>query len=78
VATVRFFGPVREAAGEPSTTVEAGSVGAVIDAAAARYGPRFSALLPSCRVWLNGVPVGPDTDVGAGDEVALLPPVSGG
>ena len=46
--------------------------------ATARYGEAFAALLPTCKVWVNGEPA----DVGhagrAGDEVAVLPPVSGG
>ena len=38
----------------------------------------FAELLPSCRVWVNGDPAERDDVVAAADEVAVLPPVSGG
>ena len=44
----------------------------------ARYGEVFVALLPTCKVWVNGDPAEPGTPVHAADEVAVLPPVSGG
>ena len=47
-------------------------------ATAARYGEQLANLLPTCRVWLNGDPATPESPVGADDEVAVLPPVSGG
>ena len=50
----------------------------VLAGARARYGDGFSALLPACRVWVNGEPAHGDDPVGEGDEVAVLPPVSGG
>lgn len=50
----------------------------VIAVAVARYGPDFAALLPTCRIWVNGEPVPGITVVGEADEVAVLPPVSGG
>ncbi len=45
---------------------------------ASRHGPSFVAVLGQCRVWLNGEPAELDTAVGDGDEIAVLPPVSGG
>jgi len=50
----------------------------VLDAAAARYGTQFAEVLPTCRVWVNGEAAGLDDAVAASDEVAVLPPVSGG
>jgi molybdopterin converting factor small subunit len=50
----------------------------VLDAACARYGEAFTALLPRCRVWVNGEPAQPADQVADADEVAVLPPVSGG
>ena len=32
----------------------------------------------SCRVWVNGEEARPETSVAVDDEVAVLPPVSGG
>jgi molybdopterin converting factor small subunit len=55
-------------------------VGALLDDAVARYGPEFGEVLDTARVWVNGdEPAdGPATPLHAGDEVAVLPPVSGG
>lgn len=50
----------------------------VLDGARARYGDPFAAVLAGSRVWLNGEAAHDDDPVGAGDEVAVLPPVSGG
>ena len=47
-------------------------------AAAARYGEGFADLLGSCKVWVNGEPADDGDAVAADDEVAVLPPVSGG
>ena len=73
-----MFGPVREAAGTPSSDFDAASVGALLDAAGERFGPGFAEMAVACRVWVNGEPADRDVAVSAGDEVALLPPVSGG
>jgi molybdopterin converting factor small subunit len=35
-------------------------------------------VLATSRVWVNGEPAERATPVGDGDEVAVLPPVSGG
>jgi molybdopterin converting factor small subunit len=35
-------------------------------------------LIPTCKVWVNGEPAERDTVVHDQDEVAILPPVSGG
>jgi len=55
-------------------------VGALLDAAGAAYGPTFEAVLATARVWVNGdEPTdGSATRLVNGDEVAVLPPVSGG
>lgn len=78
MAVVRLFASAREAAGTPRDTLPGCTVGEVLDAARARYGTRFSALLETCRVWVNGESASDGTPVGEADEVAILPPVSGG
>lgn len=50
----------------------------VLDHAADRYGPAFTTVLGSCRIWVNGEPATDDDPVAPDDEVAVLPPVSGG
>lgn len=56
------------------------TLGALLAQARARFGPEFAAVLDGSRVWVNGDEPG-DGDATAladGDEVAVLPPVSGG
>lgn len=57
-----------------------GTLGPLLDALVARCGPDLAAVLAVSRVWVNGQePVrGPETEIREGDEVAILPPVSGG
>jgi sulfur-carrier protein len=78
VAIVRLFASAREAAGTGRDDLPGATVGEVLDAARQRYGAGFADVLATCRIWLNGDPATEDTDVGANDEVAVLPPVSGG
>ena len=78
VATLRLFASARVAAGTGRTTVDGTTVGEVIAAATARYGDEFAALVQTCRVWLNGEPALESDPVADADEVAILPPVSGG
>jgi len=78
MATLRLFASIREAAGTGSTTIEADTVGELIEAAAQQFGAEFARVLPSCRVWVNGEQALHVDAISADDEVALLPPVSGG
>lgn len=73
-----FFGPARDAAGMRRATVEGDDVDQVVRAAVDRFGPALGELLPTCRVWVNGEPAEGHAPLVAGDEVAVLPPVSGG
>jgi molybdopterin converting factor small subunit len=78
VAVLRLFASAREAAGTARDVVPGDTLAAVLDEARRRYGSGFDQVLSSCRVWVNGDEVSPDTAVGDTDEVAVLPPVSGG
>jgi molybdopterin synthase sulfur carrier subunit len=78
VAILRLFASAREAAGTGRDDVQAATVGELLDVAGRRYGAVFVEVLKTCRVWVNGDPATPDTIIGAADEVAVLPPVSGG
>jgi molybdopterin converting factor small subunit len=78
VARLRLFGPAREAAGTASITLPGQSVSSIIAAAEDRFGEAFSQVVATSNIWLNGEPVEPDALVTDGDEVAVIPPVSGG
>lgn len=78
MATLRLFAAAREAAGTGSVALHGDTVAAVLDAAVARFGERFAAVLAASKVWVNGEEVPLAHPVGNNDEVAVLPPVSGG
>lgn len=78
MARLRLFANLREAAGASEVEVPGSSVEEVLATAAGRFGERFAAGLAAAQVWVNGSQAGPGTAVGDGDEVALIPPVSGG
>ncbi len=78
MATLRLFAQARELAGSGKVTIDAETVGGVLDEARGRYGDSFGAILDTSRIWLNGAPANEGDAVGADDEVAILPPVSGG
>jgi molybdopterin converting factor small subunit len=78
VPSLRLFASAREAAGTGRDTLPGATVQEVLAQAARRYGPAFAEVLGTCRVWVNGEPADPSQAVTDGDEVAVLPPVSGG
>jgi MoaE-MoaD fusion protein len=77
---VLFFGMLREIAGKPAEDVDLQD-GASIRDVLAHYRaqiPQLNDFLSSVACAVNQHYAGPDTKLRAGDEVALLPPVSGG
>jgi molybdopterin converting factor small subunit len=78
---MRFFARAREAAGTGDAESTPGiTLRVALDEVCDRYGPDFRAVLEHSKVWVNGEePADGDATVLAeGDEVAVLPPVSGG
>jgi molybdopterin synthase catalytic subunit/molybdopterin converting factor small subunit len=77
---VRLFAAFRERAGTSEVLVDlpAGSTAAGVVAAVVRRVPALAAMAPAARAVVNQEFVGLDAPVHAGDDVALLPPVSGG
>jgi MoaD family protein len=80
---LRLFAAAREAAGLTADEFAAGperTLGELLLAATDRYGSEFEAVLRASRVWVNGdePQAGTATVLHDGDEVAVLPPVSGG
>lgn len=78
MARLLLLGPAREAAGRREDVVDAPTVGAVLRVAVQRYGGEFELILAHSQIWLNGDAADLAASVGDQDEVAVLPPVSGG
>lgn len=78
MARVRLFAAAREAAGTAADTLAGDTISDVLEAAVAKYGAHFGVVLTTCKVWLNGEEASRSTRVSDEDEVAVLPPVSGG
>ena len=77
---VRLFAVAKELAGGPTVGVELPEPASVRSLRSA-LGDRFPALKPllrGMRLAVGHEYVGDDTTLGPGDEVALIPPVSGG
>jgi molybdopterin converting factor small subunit len=54
------------------------TIDALIEEAGATHGPEFTTLVASCSVWVNGETTPRDRVFDDDDEVAFLPPISGG
>jgi molybdopterin converting factor small subunit len=78
VARLLLLGPAREAAGLRNDVVDGATIDAVLSEAVNRYGAKFQEILGVSQVWLNGEPAERDAVVESYDEVAVLPPISGG
>ena len=76
--TLRLFAAVREAAGTRTAEFQGATVGDIIDSAIAEFGADFAALVPYCSVLLGNEPADRSTLVISDEEIALLPPFSGG
>ena len=77
---VLFFGVLKDMLGRSSETLELPE-GARLEAVLSHYAreaPRLKPLLSSLAVSVNQEYSGPDQPLRGGDEVGLLPPVSGG
>lgn len=75
---VRLFAALRELAGASEVEAAGRTVGDLVDALSARFGERFAAIAAVGTVVVNGERASRKTVVADGDEVAVLPPVSGG
>jgi len=78
MAHLRLFASARDAAGTASERVDGSTVGEVLENASIRFGDGFARVLATSRVWVNGESADRTTVVVDDDEVAVLPPVSGG
>ncbi|MDH3498973.1 MAG: MoaD/ThiS family protein, partial [Acidimicrobiia bacterium] len=78
MARVRLFANLREIAGTGRVEVDAETVADVLARLAERFGDTFGHGMSHAKVWVNGDEATPSDAVGPTDEIALIPPVSGG
>jgi MoaD family protein len=79
VVKVRLFAALRELAGSSEVEADGTSVDELVEALSRRYGERFEKIARAGSVVVDGERAGPETALtGGSQEVALLPPVSGG
>jgi molybdopterin converting factor small subunit len=76
--TLRLFAAARQVAGTAKLPLEALTVADALAQASERFGPAFAAVAAASRTWVNGEPAAADRPLSSGDELAVLPPVSGG
>src|SRR5689334_5445651 len=78
--TILYFAQLRERRGAPADSLElpAGGDVAMAMATIAKAHPQVAPHLPHVQVAVNQVIVGATTPLREGDELALIPPVSGG
>jgi MoaD family protein len=75
---LRLFAGAREAAGIGTASFEVETLDDLMKEAVNTYGEEFATIVNASRVWVNGESVDKNTVLADGDEVAVLPPVSGG
>jgi sulfur-carrier protein len=75
---VLLFAALRELAGASHLETDAPDVGALLDELAAKYGSEFERIVRLGTVLVDGERAERGRPLSANDEVALLPPVSGG
>lgn len=78
MARLLLFGPARQAAGTRTLEVDGDTVAAVCAAACEQLGSPFADVLATAALWLNGEQADAEAPVRESDEVAVIPPVSGG
>ncbi len=75
---VRLFAVLRELAGSSEVQADGDSVEQVVQQLCDRFGERFTAIAERSSVVVDGERASLDTALTGGEEVAILPPVSGG
>ncbi len=75
---VRLFAALREEAGASWLEADAPTAGELVNDLAARFGERFARIAGAGTIVVNGERATRATLLVDGDEIALLPPVSGG
>lgn len=78
---IRLFAALRDLAGASVLEIdpeEASTVGALVESLSDRFGAQFARIAAAGSAVIDGAVAGPAVPLQPGQEVALLPPVSGG
>jgi molybdopterin converting factor small subunit len=79
MVNVRLFAALRELAGDARfVQAEGRTVGEVVATLSERYGERFASVARAGSVVVDGERASDARPLAGGEDVALLPPVSGG
>lgn len=78
MAVLRLFAQAREVAGTSVVQCDGATVDEVLENATKTFGEPFAEVVQMSKVWVNGEEVHRRHPVSDKDEVAVLPPVSGG
>jgi len=76
--SVRLFAALRDLAGDARVQARGETVGEVLEDLCGRFGERFAKVALAGSVVVDGQRAARDRPLDGGEEVALLPPVSGG
>lgn len=76
--TLRFWAAAKAAAGVAEEPCEGATLGEVLAAARAGHGAELARVLERSSFLVDGVRAGPDTELGEGAVVEVLPPFAGG
>lgn len=74
---VLLFAQAAELAGTRRLTVEATTVGDAVDVMVQQY-PALASVAKISQCWVNQQPASASDVLATGDEIAVIPPVSGG
>lgn len=78
MARLRLFAALREMAGASEMEVPGETVGEVVETASVMFGERFAKVAAVSSFVVNGERAIASQRLGSTDELAILPPVSGG
>jgi molybdopterin converting factor small subunit len=78
MARVRLFAALRDLAGASHLEIDAPDVQTLVRTLTERFGEEFGRISKAGAVVIDGETAGPGRHLDPDDEVALLPPVSGG
>ncbi|MGQ0668834.1 MAG: MoaD/ThiS family protein [Actinomycetota bacterium] len=78
VSRVRLFAVLRELAGASEVEAGGATVAEVVAELSERFGEKFAAIARRSSVVVDGERASPERPLSGREEVAILPPVSGG